>query len=433
MTQEWEGNATSELDFTQKAMNSFYDAVDDPYFRDRDPQVIFNALKDRMKIVTFGDFLKRYIYQKAEMSGGYQEIPVSEYQNIICCLFQEHQTPASFTSGTTRIRNSAKNWLEQQKASRNAVLLLGFGLGMSVDEVNEFLEKGLREQHLNAKDPFEVICWYCYTKGCGYPKFEQLWKTYQEFGPSAATDGGMMLDATGEVRKRMQSITDEAQLTNYLRNLPIAPGTTRQSVTARREFDRIYDEIRDWVAEMLTEMEKSDIAVVSSRISEKLERDDRKYDFEKRRVLENEKNKAHEYQKEEVRASDVEQIVFASVPKDQNGNLLPMKASALNSQFGGSRLSRQHLTEILSGSAPITRYDLITLNFLACARKTDAYAFAQKRYSDFIDSSNEMLEKCDMGPVYPVNPYENFLMMCILSVDPLGTFSDVWEMSYTEA
>ena len=37
-----------------------------------------------------------------------------------------------------------------------------------------------------------------------------------------------------------------------------------------------------------------------------------------------------------------------------------------------------------------------------------------------------------MGSLYPVNPYESFLMMCMLSVDPLGTFGDVLEMSYEE-
>ena len=35
-----------------------------------------------------------------------------------------------------------------------------------------------------------------------------------------------------------------------------------------------------------------------------------------------------------------------------------------------------------------------------------------------------------MGPLYPVNPYENFMMTCMLSDDPVGTFSDVWELSY---
>ena len=54
----------SELDFTQRAYETFYDAVDDPYFRDQDPQVIFDALKDKVQIISFGDHLKRYIYEK---------------------------------------------------------------------------------------------------------------------------------------------------------------------------------------------------------------------------------------------------------------------------------------------------------------------------------------------------------------------------------
>ena len=61
-------------------------------------------------------------------------------------------------------------------------------------------------------------------------------------------------------------------------------------------------------------------------------------------------------------------------------------------------------------------------------------AMADRELAEELNAkANAMLEKCDMGPVYPVNPYENFLMMCILSVDPIGTFSDVWELSYSEA
>lgn len=423
----------SELDFTQRAYETFYDAVDDPYFRDQDPQVIFDALKDKVQIISFGDHLKRYIYEKAEMSGGYQEIPLSEYQSIICAEFAERQTPASFSSTTVRLRNAAKNWLEQNKVSRNAVLLIGFGLGMLVDDVNSFLEKALKEQRLNAKDPFEVICWYCYRNGYGYPRFEELWNTYTGTASCPAPDPGLILDATSVLKARMLSITDEKQLMSYLSNLPIAPGTTRQSVMARKQFDRIYGETCDWVAEVLTDIEKSDSGVVKGRMEEKLDRNDRKYDFEKREILEAAGNNYHQYRREEIRAADVEQVVFASVPKDRNGNLLPMKASVLNSQFAGTRLSRQHLSDIISGSAPITRYDLITLNFMAFSRKTDDFSSAQKRYSAFIESTNGILEECDMGPIYPVNPYENFLMMCILSVDPVGTFSDVWEMSYSEA
>ena len=38
-----------------------------------------------------------------------------------------------------------------------------------------------------------------------------------------------------------------------------------------------------------------------------------------------------------------------------------------------------------------------------------------------------------MGPLYIANPYECFILMCLLSEDPLGTYSDVLEVSYRSA
>lgn len=419
-----------ELDFTQRAFETFYDVVDDPYFRDQDPDVIYATLKDKVQIVSFGDFLKRYIYEKAGMSGNYKEIPVTEYRDIICDAFTERQTPASFTPTTVRLRNLAKNWLEQKTVSRTLVLLLGFGLGMSTEDVNTFLIKALKEQRLNAKDPFEVICWYCYTYGCGYVKFEQLWNEYRQTGGKESV-AHPALDATSEFKQRMLSIKDEDQLMGYLKGLPIMPGTTRQSVMARQQFDQLYRKTREWVADVLTGIEENESRVSRDRMAEKLDRDDRYYDFEKRAMLEKADGRYHRYSGTEIGAAQFEQVAFASIPKDKNGNMLPLKASTLNSQFAGARLNRQHLSEILSGKAQITRYDLITLSFLAFLRDTDEDMPALKRYSAFIDATNGILEKSDMGPMYPVNPYESFIMMCVLSDDPIGTFSDVWELSYS--
>ena len=426
------GRKVPDLDFTQRAYDTFYDVVDDPYFRDQDPDVIYESLKEKIQVVSFGDFLKRYLYEKAEMSEDYQSIPLSVYQEMICASFTERQTPASFSPTTSRLRNLAKNWLEQSTVSRNVVLLLGFGLGMPAEDVNTFLTKALKEQRLNAKDPLEVVCWYCYTNGGSFLKYEQLWERYTRSAPGEA-DFHPLLDSTSEFKQRMLSIHDEQQLMDYLKQLPIAPGTTRQSVMARRQFDILYAETCDWVADVLTEIEKSNAEVTRERLQDRLDRNDRYYDFEKREMLEKAGQGYHRYHRTEIRASDVEQVAFAAIPKDRHGNLLPMKASTLGSLFSGARLSRQHLGEILEGKAQITRYDLITLSFLAFLRKAEDCGQPLKRYSAFIDTTNGILEKSDMGPMYPVNPYESFLMMCMLTDDPAGTFSDVWELSYSDA
>ena len=36
-----------------------------------------------------------------------------------------------------------------------------------------------------------------------------------------------------------------------------------------------------------------------------------------------------------------------------------------------------------------------------------------------------------MDPLYVANPFESFVMMCMLTDDPLGSFADVWELSYS--
>ncbi|MCC8141469.1 MAG: hypothetical protein LIO56_02900 [Lachnospiraceae bacterium] len=123
-------------------------------------------------------------------------------------------------------------------------------------------------------------------------------------------------------------------------------------------------------------------------------------------------------------------MICSAIPVDRHGNLTPGKASGLNDQFSGKRFSRQHIHDILTGKAEINRFDLITLNFFVFSQKTEEFSSAEQRYGSFIDSTNNILEECFLGPLYIANPYECFVLMCILSDDPLGTYADVWELSY---
>ena len=106
------------------------------------------------------------------------------------------------------------------------------------------------------------------------------------------------------------------------------------------------------------------------------------------------------------------------------------KSSSLNLRFSGKRLNRQHMQEILDGSGSISRFDLITLAFFTAAGETDLYDEPSERYGAFIHSANETLKGADMEPLYAANPFESFVMMCMLADDPLGSFADVWELSY---
>ena len=424
----------SEFDFTERARESFFDAVDDPYFRDKDQFLIYAALKNGLRLVPFGDHLKRYIYNKAQLEGDYRDIPLKEYQEIILAAFADNGTPASFTPTTARLSALAKNWLNQQTVKRSVVFLLGFGLNMSEADVNDFLTKALREQIINPKDPFELICGYCFRNHLGYYKYQSLWAQFEAMPIAEPEDAEDDLygERTVGVRSNAARIRTEAELLLWLRRMRRADSTQRQSVVAREAFDDLYRQARECVAKIYNDSEDDDLAREAGRLAEQLSRNDRLYDYEKALRLEKVNLGRRIYKAEDITAGDIERVICSAVPMGQHGNLLPAKASALSEQFAGKRFSRQHVAEVLAGRAGIDRFDLITLNFFLYSQRLEQYPRAHRRYSSFIESTNRILDTCGMGLVYVTNPYECFILMCLLSDDPLGTYADVWELSYQQ-
>ena len=428
---------SGQVDFTDGARESFYSAVDDPYFRDRDAALIYDALVNQLRLVPFGDYLKRYIYGKAGLEGDYREVPLAQYQAIIRDAFRDNGTPPSFTPTTARLAALSKNWLTQQSVKRSVVLLLGFGLAMSAEDVNTFLTKALREQMLNPKDPLEAACGYCYRHGYGYPRFEALWARFQAM--AAEEDGGdgrydaLYDERTTGVRGRVLRLETDGDLLAYLARLRRPYQGVRQSVAAREAFDALYASARALAADIINASDADDRALRAQRLRERLSDNDRLFDFEKNARVARASQAPGTVPAEAVTPGDIEKIICSAVPMGSHGNLIPAKASELNGQFGGKRFSRQHMGEVLAGRAGIDRFDLITLNFFLYAGDTARYPHARRRYSAFIESMNRILDDCGMARLYVANPYECFVLMCLLADEPLGTYADVLEISYQAA
>ena len=424
--QKW--SQLTDLDFTDKAMESFYNAVDDPYFRGQDVQIIYDTLQNSLHVISFGDYLRRYIYEKAGMTEQFQDIPVNRYQEIIQLEFADRHCPCSFTPGTARLKNLSKNWLTQQTVNRNVVLILGFGLGMSVEEVNDFLTKACQEYKLDPKNPREVLCWYCYRKGLNFYQYESLMEKYRKNEMAVPGDDQ---NSTVMLRDRMSDIDTEAELLEYLSRLRTRDGQSRQSVSARKALQAIYRSAQREVAKLFNAIEEDKAVHRAEWMRERLSHNDKLYDYEKAELLK--KEAEHRiYTPEEITPADLESVILSAIPKGKTGNLIPMKASSLNGQFQGRRLSRQRLTELLDGSAAINRYDLITLFFFVFSQRLDDYPGTRHMYAAFVGEMNRILNRCSMTPLYVANPYECFILMCMLSEDPLGTYADVWELSFEE-
>ena len=75
----------------------------------------------------------------------------------------------------------------------------------------------------------------------------------------------------------------------------------------------------------------------------------------------------------------------------------------------------------------VNRFDLITLMFFLYSEKE---GLPDRRRDAFIRETNQMLTDCRMKELYFTNPYEAFIVLCLMTDDPLTTYGDVWEMSY---
>ncbi len=94
------------------------------------------------------------------------------------------------------------------------------------------------------------------------------------------------------------------------------------------------------------------------------------------------------------------------------------------------RLSRQRISKILAGQTQVNRYDLMTLLFYNMTRELDEDTSIATRFNTYVSSVNRLLTDCFMDKINISNPYETFLLMCMLTPDPIMTFEDVWSFSY---
>ena len=130
----------------------------------------------------------------------------------------------------------------------------------------------------------------------------------------------------------------------------------------------------------------------------------------------------------DIGAADLEKMLCSGIPVNESGNLIKANKSLLNRHFQNYRPSRQRIDGILKGQAAPDRYDLITLCFFIHAQNEELSG--EQRLVGFLQDINTLLTKCSMYEIHPTNPYEAFILICILSDCPLAVYGDIWEMAY---
>ncbi|MBQ4425517.1 MAG: hypothetical protein II882_07265 [Lachnospiraceae bacterium] len=385
-----------DFEYTRRAAAGMNRIIDSADFEDMDADMIFHYLAHEMEVVLFPDYLKRYIYEKLKPDRPFSEIPAAEYQAIISQAFSDNNAPYSLTPTTTKKTAMIKLWLTQPGAKRSTVFALGFGLRMSAEDVSDFLTKVLKEEDFDFLDPEETVYWYCFKHQLPYAAALRLIRTAQE--TPAGSFSQKKWDAMS-VAPEIYLLSEE-NLLQYLGLLRINPAAGGRKDAAFHEFTLLYDRCREIISEMYNEenlIEEGNSVWTADRI----------------------------------RPADLEKVLCSGIPVNEKNNLTAMSASRLGKLFQNARMSRQRISGILSRKHPVERFDLITLLFFIYARTVEP-DWPAERYLQYIDGINEILGRCQMQGIYPANPYEAFVLMCIVAEFPLDVYAQVWEMSYDD-
>ena len=297
------------------------------------------------------------------------------YLDIILDSFEQNRAPVSLTPTTVKRRAMVKRWLDQDSVNRQTVFALGFGLRMTEGDVSDFLTKVIKETDFDDLDPRECVYRYCYSKNLPYAKAVSIMN-----GTVASEDAG------------------EKAISEKIRELE-EKGRDDTQDRRTRAFQAVYQECRKLVASLY--QEENDTGD-GSKV----------------------------WKPDDIGPSDIEKMLCDGIPMTASGNRMKMSSSLLNRQFRQKRITRQRLDSLLKGELEIERYDLITLQFLISSQQEDEDP--RKRCMLYLDRMNTILNGCGMQAVYPANPYEAFILMCLLTEMPLLTYYDVWERSYEE-
>lgn len=72
-----------DYDFTRRAVQKMNRAVESQDFENMDTKVIFRHLFHEMEMVSFKDYLKRYIYERAEIQEPFRTVPDEVYREVL--------------------------------------------------------------------------------------------------------------------------------------------------------------------------------------------------------------------------------------------------------------------------------------------------------------------------------------------------------------
>ena len=389
---------------------------------------------------SFYDYLSRYLFTK-------HMIDVSDFVGFAINKQDERKSVNGKRDLLTKQR--LENCLSNQSfipQKRDFVFRLAFVLGMNDEECQELLKKGMNERGFNFKNPVEFIYWYCLKFGYGFIKASELFEKYEAIVAEAPNDEDantedVYIDFTNKFAKA--KLTDSNDLENVLMEC-------LTEIKSKYFFKIIDDDLFNNRLNLMFNVEDARGDGIINKI--------RKEIYEINNASENEYSKEKFNHRSNLGLTslyDVSKYLYRSYYDDTGKEvyIADIKETVfdLPDDIRNNRLTRERLSNIVMKEDKTqdkypNRQDLITSVFLLYElnrkklmdehiseleddeMKFDAMTRSEKR-DDFCEKVNKKLNLCGLLDINANNLYEYFIMLCMSTDDPLGTFQEVYIQS----
>lgn len=397
-------------------------------------QKIFNEIMEnsvKYKL-TWGDHIKRYIFDCiSDGNMKIEEITREQVVEFIKKAFADNgmkNRGSMDPKGSTTLGSQLEKWLESPvtKISRETCFLFCFGLNMDEDGAAYMLEV-LRKATFNPRDYKEAIYYYCLCNNLQYAGVVRWLNKYEELSMDKPAEGSVRNSDTIVLENKLKTIASlatEKDFLEYLSILKRMPVNNKKSKTRadilKRHCEEFYQcqsdscEKLDEDLKLLTDIHRAE---TKSQIMFKKKLLNRTLFLEGDFTCKKLEECLLRVKTDEVKVP----AVFEQMVKEKLIELPTFTVKSLEKKIGSER------------SIEINREDILMIVFLLCSLgmgddfvEEGGYDY-RKRKAEFVYEANLSLEKCGFGDVYLLNPFELFLVSCLLQPKPMEYFLAVWK------
>ena len=404
--------------------------------RDGDQKVFLDILKHAVDYrLTWGDHIRRFIYDS--IAPGHTSLEDLSDETVMDFIRKAFRDNGMANRGsmnpktTTKLGARLKEWMASPavKISRQTCFLFCFGLNMDEEQASYMLTYVLRQADFNVRDPKEAIYYYCLKYNLQYTGVVSWLEWYDTVEPGEDDRKAEAYSGTLILKRDLYSLEkdmDDKPFKDYLRRLKSNAGDEKKNSRTRAAvlkglLNELSYSISGERCEALSQNSQAREVVYTREI-----RNIR--DYTRKQQMLRRLNRA----KEAVDYQWLEQELLATpdgtveIPEIL-GEMIREKIIEIPT-FPEKSLEKK----ISDRETEITREDILMAVFLYCTcgmgdAEVDGGESYPERKAEFVYEANRNLDKCGFSEIYLPNPFELFLVSCLLQKRPLNYFLTVWK------